>query len=120
MAKPIRVRGALLDVLELFLLAFQDRRPLHGWEIKKITGISGASTYRILDRLEDAGWVSGHWEDPGTQVPGKPPRRYYDLTGAGEVAARQLLAERRPSALRRSVPVFPEPLHGDVLWRSKS
>jgi PadR family transcriptional regulator, regulatory protein PadR len=112
MAEPIRVRGALLDVLELFLLAFQEKRPLYGWEIKKTTRVSGASTYRILDRLEDAGWVSGHWEDAGAQVPGKPPRRYYDLTGAGEVAARELLAERRPDALRRSVPVFPEPLQG--------
>jgi PadR family transcriptional regulator, regulatory protein PadR len=40
-------------------------KPKHGWAIKKDTGLSGATTYKILDRLEDAGWITWHWGDLG-------------------------------------------------------
>lgn len=99
MAEPVRVRGALLDVLAVLISAAEAGRSVHGWAIKKVTSLSGATTYKILDRLEDAGWITGHWEDPSVAVPGKPPRRYYDLTPSGAAAARSLLAERRPQAL---------------------
>lgn len=88
---------------------------MHGWEIKKSTGLSGAATYKMLDRLEDAAWVVGRWEERNPD-PGKPPRRMYRLTGVGEPAARAILAERWPEALRRtSRPAHlpaPNPLSG--------
>ncbi|GEM_PF-1793753 len=104
---PARITGALLDVLEILLNAMGENREPYGWEIKKRTRRSGATTYKMLDRLEDAGWITGRWEASGDQ-PGKPPRRYYRLTPAGEVAARAVLAERRPGALRRML----EPRNG--------
>jgi len=95
----IRVTGPLLDVVEAFLEAFDDNAELHGWAIMKSTRRSGPTVYGILDRLEDAGWITGHWEDQHPE-PNKPRRRHYRLTPTGVVSARNLLAERRPDRFR--------------------
>ncbi len=56
--------------------------------------------YPILRRLEDASCIAGAWEPVAiSRAEGRPPRRYYRLTGSGEV----LLAEARakyPTAVR--------------------
>ena len=98
MTGPVRVTGPLLDVLEVFLQAFADDQELHGWAIMKATKRAGPTIYGVLDRLEDAGWITGQWEDqpPNTST---PRRRLYRLTPDGAVAARDLLASRRPTAL---------------------
>jgi PadR family transcriptional regulator, regulatory protein PadR len=100
MAAPVRITRPLLEVLEVFLQAFSDSRELHGWAILKATKRAGPTIYGVLDRLEDAGWVSARWEDqqPNTNT---PRRRLYRLTPTGAVAARDLLAARRPAALAR-------------------
>jgi PadR family transcriptional regulator, regulatory protein PadR len=104
-AGPNRVTGPLLDVLEVFLRAFDDDDDgeLHGWAIMKATKRSGPTVYGVLDRLEEMGWISGRWEDQNPE-PSKPRRRFYRITPTGEVSARGLLRERRPRALRRSHP----------------
>jgi PadR family transcriptional regulator, regulatory protein PadR len=80
---PIRVTSPLLDVLEAFLEAFDSRADdLHGWAIMKATKRSGPTVYGVLDRLEDAGWISGRWEDENPE-PGKPRRRLYSMTPTG-------------------------------------
>jgi len=94
MAGIERVTEASLDVLEVLLQAQRDRRDVHGWEIKKATRRSGPTVYGVIDRLEDAGFIEGHWEHQGPSDKG-PRRRYYRLTGAGVVAASKLIAERR-------------------------
>jgi PadR family transcriptional regulator PadR len=97
---PIRVTGPLLDVLEVFLQAFNDDAELHGWAIAKATKRSGPTVYGVLDRLEDAGWITGQWEDqrPESNNP-RPRRRLYRLTPTGARAARDVVAARRPQAL---------------------
>jgi PadR family transcriptional regulator, regulatory protein PadR len=102
MAGPIRVTNPLLDVLEVLLQAFDNRDDLHGWAIMKATKRSGPTVYGVLDRLEDAGWISGRWEDENPE-PGKPRRRFYSITPTGVIGAREILRERRPLALRRPV-----------------
>jgi PadR family transcriptional regulator PadR len=97
----MRVTGPLLDVSEAFLRAFDDDAELYGWAILKATKRSGPTIYGVLDRLEDAGWITGRWEIEHPE-PNKPRRRLYRLTPTGVVAARELLAERRPKALRPS------------------
>jgi DNA-binding PadR family transcriptional regulator len=98
MTGPVRITGPLLDVLEVFLQAFADDQELHGWAILKATKRAGPTVYGVLDRLEDAGWVTGRWEDQPTDT-NTPRRRLYRLTPSGVVAARDLLASRRPAAL---------------------
>ncbi|MEU5366563.1 PadR family transcriptional regulator [Streptomyces sp. NPDC005925] len=118
MSFPDRVTRPFLRVVDAFVQASADDHELHGWEIKKTANLSGAGTYKMLDRLEDAGWITGRWEERNPD-PGKPPRRLYRLTPLGEPAARALLAERRPEALRptsgpRHLPK-PNPLSGFVV-----
>ncbi len=95
-----RITGALLDVLDTLLHAAEEGSELHGWAITKSTRRCGPTVYTVLDRLEDAGWVTGRWE-AHNPAPGKPPRRLYGLTPTGYTTARELLAERRPEALHR-------------------
>jgi PadR family transcriptional regulator, regulatory protein PadR len=98
-AVPIRVTGPLLDVMEALLRAFDDNAELHGWAILKATKRAGPTVYGVLDRLEDAGWITGRWEAQHPQA-NKPRRRLYRLTPNGVAAARRLLAERRPDSFR--------------------
>jgi len=92
-----RVTSPLLDVLEVLMGARNDEAQLHGWAIMKATKRSGPTVYGVLDRLEDAGWITGRWEAQHPE-PSKPRRRFYRLTDAGVIAARDLLAARRPQA----------------------
>jgi PadR family transcriptional regulator, regulatory protein PadR len=94
MASVERVTAATLDVLEVLLEAHREGRDIHGWEIKKATRRSGPTVYGVIDRLEDAGLIEGHWENQDPQAKG-PRRRYYRFSGAGAATARDLLTERR-------------------------
>ena len=93
MAGIERVTEATLDVLEVLLQAHQDGRDVHGWEVKKATRRSGPTVYGVIDRLEDAVLIEGHWEQQDSLDKG-PRRRYYRLTGDGVAAASRLVAER--------------------------
>jgi PadR family transcriptional regulator PadR len=98
---PVRVTDPLLDVLEVLLKAFDnDKQELHGWVIVKATHRSGPTVYGVLDRLEDAHWITGRWEDHHPQ-PNKPRRRFYQLTPSGVVSASRLLTSRRPDTRHR-------------------
>jgi DNA-binding PadR family transcriptional regulator len=100
---PIRITRPLLLVLAIFVQKAEEGLMLHGWEVKKLAHLSGATTYRIFDRLEDASWIRGEWET--NLDPSRPARRYYTLTPTGEVEARALLAARMPEALSRQTPL---------------
>ncbi|MEU0077629.1 helix-turn-helix transcriptional regulator [Micromonospora tulbaghiae] len=96
---PVRVTGPLLAVLNALLEA--DDYELHGWAIMKATGKSGPTIYKILERLAEAEWVTSRWETD--TEPGKPRRRYHQLTGHGVTEARQLVARRAaPTAPART------------------
>jgi DNA-binding PadR family transcriptional regulator len=73
---PPRLTGAMVDVLALLLQAWDEKAEVHGWLIMKSLRRSGPTVYRVLDRLEDAGWIAGSWEvlPPGES---RPRRRYY-------------------------------------------
>ncbi|MEU6409654.1 PadR family transcriptional regulator [Microbispora sp. NPDC046933] len=91
-----RVTGPLLDVLEVLLTAYVvGNGEVHGWEIMKTTKRTGPTTYGVLDRLEQAEWIVGRWEEKESED-GKPRRRYYRLTPDGFAGAQKLLTERRP------------------------
>jgi DNA-binding PadR family transcriptional regulator len=87
--------------VEVFLQAFDDDTELHGWAIMKAVKRSGPTVYGVLDRLEDAGWIAGRWEEQHPES-NKPRRRFYRLTPTGVAAVRALLAERRPEVLNPS------------------
>jgi DNA-binding PadR family transcriptional regulator len=103
-SEPVRITAPLLDVLEVFLR--DPRAELHGWAIIKASSRGGPTVYKILERLDEMGWVDARWEDRSNE-PNKPRRRYYRLTGEGVGRARDILAARRPRAASPTLrPVF--------------
>jgi len=72
----------------------------HGFDVLDVTGLQSGTVYPILRRLEDAGLVRSRWEAvQRARDEGRPPRRYYELTGAGAEALEEALA-RHPDAAR--------------------
>ncbi len=70
----------------------------HGFDILDATALASGTVYPILRRLEDAGLVRSRWEPvQRARDEGRPPRRYYELTGSGAEVAREALA-RHPDA----------------------
>ena len=66
-----------------------------GLELMAATGLPSGTIYPILRRLQDAGWVTAHWERIDPVAAGRPARRYYRLTADGVQQARAALAELR-------------------------
>ena len=57
----------------------------HGFDVLDVTGLPSGTVYPILRRLEEEGLVSGDWEDVAiAREEQRPPRRYYELTPAGQ------------------------------------
>jgi DNA-binding PadR family transcriptional regulator len=113
MSGVARITGPLLDVLEQLLNAHNQRVELHGWPIVHNTKRTGPTVYRVLDRLEDAGWVTARWDDPGPGS-GRPRRRLYRFTPTGLAEARGILAARRPGARAPALPRSPREAFG--MW----
>jgi DNA-binding PadR family transcriptional regulator len=64
----------------------------HGFDILDATGLQSGTAYPILRRLEDAGLLRSRWEGvERARAEARPPRRYYELTGAGAEAVREVL-----------------------------
>lgn len=80
----VRVLGALLEA---------PCEPHYGYELMRATGVKSGSLYPILDQLEQAGWIEARWEDVNTDRAGRPPRRWYRLTGLGQASASPAISE---------------------------
>ena len=81
----------------LVLLALA-RGHRHGFDVLDATGLESGTVYPILRRLEDAGCVRSRWEPvQRARDEGRPPRRYYELTGAGAEAVHEA-RRRHPEA----------------------
>ncbi|MGH9840035.1 MAG: PadR family transcriptional regulator [Blastocatellia bacterium] len=58
---------------------------LYGFDIIDITGLPGGTVYPALRRLEEAGYLISKWEKQAVaQKEQRPPRKYYELTRAGQ------------------------------------
>ena len=89
MAGKAHISGAMVDVLALLLQAWEDGTDVHGLMIMRSVRRSGPAVYKVLDRLEDRGWIDSHWEvlEPGEK---RPRRRYYRLSASGAESASAL------------------------------
>ena len=82
------------------MLAALARGVRHGFDILDETGLESGTVYPILRRLESAGLVRSSWEPvQRARAEGRPPRRYYELSGAGAEVLKEALA-RYPDAAR--------------------
>jgi PadR family transcriptional regulator PadR len=67
-----------------------------GYELSKRSGVRSGVMYPVLQRMLDEGWLADGWEDPARIGNAKrPPRRYYELTGAGKAALGAVIADAR-------------------------
>jgi PadR family transcriptional regulator PadR len=100
-ARHLRLTTATLAVLDALISAARSGDPVWGFRICEQTGLGPGTVYPILDRLEKATWVSGHWE--ADQPAGRPRRRLYEMTAAGraELAAAVAAKPRIRVALAR-------------------
>lgn len=86
------------------VLVALSRGTRHGFDVLDATGLPSGTVYPILRRLETAGLVKSRWEAVRqARDEGRPPRRYYELTGAGADALREAL-ERHPDARGAAAP----------------
>jgi PadR family transcriptional regulator PadR len=66
----------------------------YGLDIMDRTGLASGTVYPTLGRLERRGYVRARWEaESVARSEGRPRRRYYRLTGAGESALRSAIRE---------------------------
>ena len=93
-------------VLQMLLDAPADEA--YGLEVVRATGLPAGSAYAILRRLEDEDLLSSRWEELGSAEAGRPPRRYYRLSGEGRRVAQQETARER-KALRLLAPGWSAP-----------
>jgi PadR family transcriptional regulator, regulatory protein PadR len=87
-------RGLSLATLRVLRAFCDDPSGDHyGLELSERSRVKAGALYPILARLESTGWIEGTWEDIDERAEGRRRRRYYRLTGLGERAAWQVLAE---------------------------
>lgn len=67
--------------------------PAWGLSISQGAELGSGTVYPILERLVDHGWITGR-EETGPH-PGRPARRYYELTSAGRAQAAEAFNKRR-------------------------
>ena len=61
----------------------------YGFDIMDATGLPSGTVYPILRRLDREGLLTSAWEKQATaQREQRPPRRYYEITAAGEACWR--------------------------------
>ena len=68
----------------------------HGFDIMDATGLPSGTVYPILRRLDREGLLSSAWEKhAAAQREQRPPRRYYEITGAGEAMLAEAIERYR-------------------------
>ncbi|GIH11065.1 hypothetical protein Rhe02_91320 [Rhizocola hellebori] len=87
----MRITVPVAKVLSAFLADVAEDR--YGLDLMKTTGLPSGTLYPILQRLQEAGWVTAEWEDIDPVAQGRPARRYYRLTPHGAESGRVALAE---------------------------
>src|SRR5262249_58730335 len=75
----------------------------HGFDVIDATGLASGTVYPILRRLEQEKLVSARWENVSiAREQQRPPRRYYELTTAGEELLEKALERYRLTAAKAS------------------
>jgi DNA-binding PadR family transcriptional regulator len=76
--------------------------PHYGYDLMKAAKLPSGTLYPMLARLQQEGMVDSEWEAQRQDAGGRPPRKYYRLTGEGLRVARLELAQASPAPARRA------------------
>jgi PadR family transcriptional regulator PadR len=94
----VKLTGPLERVLRVLLA--DPSAPHYGYDLMKAAKLPSGTLYPMLARLEQEGLVNSEWEPQRRDAGGRPPRKYYRLTGEGARVARLELARARGAAPR--------------------
>jgi PadR family transcriptional regulator, regulatory protein PadR len=108
----VKLTGPLERVLRVFLADPSARR--YGYDLMKAARLPSGTLYPMLARLHDQGLVTSEWEPPSDDAGGRPPRKYYQLTGEGIRVARLELAQAAHPAAPRAVHGTARPAPGSA------
>jgi DNA-binding PadR family transcriptional regulator len=100
-------RPSAQTIAVLQALAEDPDRWRYGYDLCSQLGVQAGSMYPILIRLADRGLLETSWETE--QVPGRPPRHLYRLTGAGRTYAASIEAPTRAQTSTRLATRSPRP-----------
>jgi PadR family transcriptional regulator PadR len=68
----------------------------YGFDIMDATGLPSGTVYPILRRLDREGLLKSAWEKAAAaQREQRPPRRYYEITAAGEAMLHDAVSRYR-------------------------
>jgi PadR family transcriptional regulator PadR len=104
----VKLTGALERVLRVMIT--DPAAPHYGYDLMKAAKLPSGTLYPMLARLQHDGLVHAEWEAPRQDAGGRPPRKYYRLTGEGlrtarlELARASRAAPARPAARRAARP----------------
>lgn len=73
-----------------------------GYSLSRQAGVRSGVMYPVLHRMLDEGWLKDGWED-AREAGGRPPRRYYELTGEGIEHFERELAEAQHDRRFRTI-----------------
>jgi PadR family transcriptional regulator, regulatory protein PadR len=93
---PQRMTKQTTRLLEV-LLSDPGRR-WYGLELMDRAELRSGTTYPLLHRLQEEGWLSSARERIDPSQEGRPRRRLYQLTGLGQAAAREAIERRSQPA----------------------
>lgn len=75
------------------ILSALDAGSGYGLDVMDRTGLSAGTVYPALRRLEELGRIDGEWEEEqAAHGEGRPARRYYRITPAGQAALQEAKA----------------------------
>ncbi len=98
--RPQRVTLPTLQILAAFMSDLT-RDDWYGRALSLHTGLGSGTVLQRLSRRENWGGLEPRWEDKDVATRyGRPPRRFYRLTGVGQREANALLAVRFKGQLR--------------------
>jgi PadR family transcriptional regulator PadR len=75
----------------------------YGMEIADRARLAPGTTYPILMRLNQLGWVESWWESIDPETARRPARHYFQLTLFGATAAREALERAEEKARTRAL-----------------
>jgi DNA-binding PadR family transcriptional regulator len=107
----MKLTGPLERVLRVLL--DDTSAPRYGYDLMKAARLPSGTLYPMLARLQAEGLVTAEWEPQPQDASGRPPRKYYQLTGEGIRVARLELAHVSATA-HRATPVTRSPAPGSA------
>jgi PadR family transcriptional regulator PadR len=94
--RRVKLTASLERVLRVFLTDTSAQH--YGYDLMKAARLPSGTLYPMLARLQEQGLVTSQWEPQPDDAGGRPPRKYYQLTGEGVRVARLELAQAAGAA----------------------